>query len=153
MKKTAGKMNGSGQKHAIVATRWNDFITERLVEGAISAFEAHGVDSSSVELYYVPGAYEIGPFAKKIAASGRFQAVTCLGTVIRGSTPHFDYVAGQAARLIAQASYDTGLPVIFGVITTDTIEQAIERAGTKSGNKGYEAACAAVELADLYSRI
>jgi 6,7-dimethyl-8-ribityllumazine synthase len=153
MKELRGGKNGSGQRHAVIVTQWNDFITNRLLEGALGAFEDHGVAPEDVQVVRVPGAYEIGPAAKKLAASGRFSAVTCLGCVIRGATAHFDHVAGQAARLIAQAAYDTGIPVIFGVLTTDTIEQAIERAGTKAGNKGYESATAAIETANLYQRL
>lgn len=146
-------MNGAGQRHAVISTRWNSFITDRLLEGAIDALRRHGVADDAVDVIMVPGAFEIGPAAKKAALTGRYDAVTTIGAVIRGSTAHFDHVAGQAARLIAQASYDTGVPVIFGVLTTDTIEQAIERAGTKAGNKGFEAGAAAVEMAALYKSI
>ena len=150
MQKIKGGPSGKGQKHAVIYTRWNDFIVNALRDGAVAALEDHEVASGDIDLIQIPGAYEIGPVAKRAAASGKYSAVTCVGAVIRGSTTHYDYVAGQAARLIAQASYDTGVPVIFGVLTTETIEQAIERAGTKLGNKGYEAAMAAVEMANLY---
>ncbi|MCB1172712.1 MAG: 6,7-dimethyl-8-ribityllumazine synthase [Leptospiraceae bacterium] len=153
MQEISAGLNGAGQKHAVIVSRWNDFITDRLQNGALAALRSHGVAEDDITIIPVPGAYEIGPVARKLAASGRYSAVTCIGAVIRGSTPHFDYVAGQAARLVAQASYDTGVPVLFGVLTTETIEQAIERAGTKLGNKGYEVATAAVEMANLFARI
>lgn len=153
MKEIRGGKSGQGQRHAVVVSKWNDFITGRLLEGARAALLEHGVDDEDVHIVYAPGAYELGPVARKLADTGSYDAVSCLGCVIRGATAHFDYVAGQAARLIAQAGYDSGIPVIFGVITTDTIEQAIERAGTKLGNKGYEAAAAAVEMANLYRNI
>ncbi len=137
----------------MLLTQWNDFIVNRLLDGALGAFEDHGVASEDVQVIRVPGAYEIGPAAKKVAASGRYDSVVCLGCVIRGATAHFEYVAGTAARLVAQAAYDTGIPVIFGVITTESIEQAIERAGTKAGNKGYEAATTAIEMANLYQHL
>jgi 6,7-dimethyl-8-ribityllumazine synthase len=148
-----GAKFGAGQKHAVLVSDWNDFITSRLKEGALAALSDHGVDDGDVSVFHAPGAYELGPVAKRLADTRRYDAITCLGCVIRGATPHFDLVAGQAARLVAQASYDTGLPVIFGVLTTDTIEQAIERAGTKAGNKGYEAAVAAIQMVNLYRRI
>ncbi|MBX7056553.1 MAG: 6,7-dimethyl-8-ribityllumazine synthase [Leptospirales bacterium] len=125
----------------------------RLKEGALAALADHGVADDDVHLAHVPGAFELGPAARKLAGSGRYHAVICLGCVIRGATAHFDHVAGQAARLVAQAAYDSGVPVIFGVLTTDTIEQAIERAGTKAGNKGYESAVAAIELVNLYKKL
>lgn len=153
MQEIRGGKNGSGQKHAVLVTQWNDFIVDRLLDGARGAFLDHDVAIEDVTIIRIPGAYEIGPAAKKLAASGRFDAVTCLGCVIRGATTHYEYVAGTAARLIAQAAYDTGIPVIFGVITTENIEQAIERAGTKAGNKGYEAVATAIETANLYRRI
>lgn len=148
-----GDLNGKGQRHAVVAARWNDFITERLLAGALGAFGKLGVAEADVTVVHVPGAYEIAPVAKKLADSGKYDAITCIGCVIRGATPHFDYVAGQSARLIAQAAYDSGRPVIFGVLTTDTLEQATDRAGAKAGNKGYDAAVAAVEMVSLYRKI
>ncbi|MDH5657312.1 MAG: 6,7-dimethyl-8-ribityllumazine synthase [Spirochaetia bacterium] len=151
--KIYGEMNGSGQKHAVVTARFNEFITDKLLSGAVDALERHGVAKEDIDIIHLPGAFEMGGVAGVLAASGKYDAVTCIGAVIRGSTPHFDYVSGQAARLIAQASYDHSIPVIFGVLTTDTIEQAIERAGTKAGNKGYEAAVSAVEMASLYKKI
>ncbi len=153
MNPIAGDLQGQGQKHAIVVARWNDFITSRLETGARDAFLRHGVAAADLTLVYVPGAFEIGGVARKLAASGRFDAVTCLAAVIRGATAHFEYVAGTAARLVAQAGYDTGLPVVFGVLTTDTIEQAMERAGIKAGNKGFEAAATAVEMASLHKKL
>ncbi|MBU42982.1 MAG: 6,7-dimethyl-8-ribityllumazine synthase [Spirochaetaceae bacterium] len=153
MTELEGKLNGAGQRHAIVVSRWNEFITDRLKDGAIAALKKHDVSESSITVVGVPGAYELGSVARKLAATGKYDAITCLGAVIRGATDHYDYVCGQAARLIAQVFYDTGIPTIFGVITTDTIEQAIERAGTKAGNKGYESAVAAVELASLSQQI
>ena len=153
MNKIEGQQSGIDQKHAIVISDWNAFITGSLLEGALAAFRKHGVEDDDLTVVHVPGAFEAAPVAKKLAQSGRYDAVTCLGAVIRGSTPHFDYVAGQAARLVAQAAYDTGRPVIFGVLTTDTIEQAIERAGTKAGNKGFEAAVSAMEMVSLYHQI
>ncbi|HBS07157.1 MAG TPA: 6,7-dimethyl-8-ribityllumazine synthase [Leptospiraceae bacterium] len=148
-----GKLNGAGQRHAIVVSRWNEFITDRLKDGAVAALRKHDVAEGSVTVVAVPGAYELGSVAKRLAQTGKYDAITCLGAVIRGATDHYDYVCGQAARLIAQVYYDTGIPTVFGVITTDTIEQAIERAGTKAGNKGYESAVAAVELASLTRQI
>ena len=148
-----GGLDGTGQKHAIIVARFNDFITERLSAGALAALKKHGVRDEDITVVHVPGAFEIGPIARQLAASGRFDAVCCLGAVIRGATGHYEHVAGQAARLIAQAAYDSGVPVIFGVLTTDTIEQAIERAGTKAGNKGYESAVAAVEMASLHKKL
>ncbi|MFG6147251.1 6,7-dimethyl-8-ribityllumazine synthase [Halobacillus sp. B23F22_1] len=144
-----GNLVGSGLKVGIVVGRFNDFITGRLYEGAVDALKRHGVDLDDVEAAYVPGAYEIPMVANKMAGSGKYDAVITLGAVIRGSTPHFDYVCGEAAKGVSQASMQSGIPVIFGVITTDTIEQAIERAGTKAGNKGWEAATAAIEMANL----
>ncbi|MCB1325961.1 MAG: 6,7-dimethyl-8-ribityllumazine synthase [Spirochaetales bacterium] len=153
MAEIRGGKNGSGQRHAVLVSEWNDFITSALLKGALAALQDHGVDSESVDVIHVPGSYELGPAARRAAQTGRYDAITCLGCVIRGATAHFDHVAGQAARLIAQASYETGLPVIFGVLTTDTIEQAIERAGTKAGNKGYESAVAAIELVNVYRQL
>jgi len=138
-----------GARFAIVASRFNHFITDRLVEGALDALRRHGVKDDAIALTHVPGAFELGPVAQRLAASKKFDAVIVLGAVIRGATPHFDHVAGEAAKGVARASADTGVPVIFGVLTTDTIEQAVERAGTKAGNKGFEAALAAFEMVSL----
>ncbi|MDY0163158.1 6,7-dimethyl-8-ribityllumazine synthase [Desulfobotulus sp.] len=143
------QLRADGKRFAIVCTRFNDFITERLVGGALDALVRHGASEDAIDIVKAPGAYEVPLVAKKMAAKGSYDAVICLGAVIRGATPHFDYVAGEAAKGIAQVMLETGVPVIFGVLTTDTIEQAIERAGTKAGNKGFDAAVAALEMANL----
>jgi 6,7-dimethyl-8-ribityllumazine synthase len=143
-----GVLSGGGLKFAIVASRFNSFITDKLLEGALDGFKRHGVEGA-VDLAWVPGTFEMPLVARRLAQSGRYDAVCCLGAVIRGGTPHFDYVASQMARGISQASWETDVPVIFGVLTTDNIEQAIDRAGTKGGNKGYDAALAAIEMAQL----
>ena len=145
-----GRLSAGGFRFALVASRWNDFLTARLVEGALDALERLGADEGAVELFKVPGSFEIPLAARKAAATGKFDAVICLGTIIRGQTPHFDYVAGEAAKGVAQAGIETGLPVLFGIVTADTLEQAIDRAGVKAGNKGFEAAMSAVELVNLY---
>jgi 6,7-dimethyl-8-ribityllumazine synthase len=144
-----GKLTSQGLRFALIASRFNSFITDRLVEGAVDAIVRTGGDPDEVRVYKVPGAFEIPLVAKKLALSGRFDAVVCLGAVIRGSTPHFDYVASEVAKGVAQVSLEAGIPVSFGVLTTDTLEQAIERAGSKAGNKGYDAAMAAVETVNL----
>ncbi len=144
-----GKLSSEGLRLALVTSRFNSFITDRLVEGALDAIARTGGDPDEVRVYKVPGAFEIPLVAKRLAASGRFDAVVCLGAVIRGSTPHFDYVASEVSKGVAQTALETGLPVTFGVLTTDSLEQAIERAGSKAGNKGFEAAMAAVETANL----
>lgn len=148
-----GHLSGTGLKFALVAGRFNDFITGRLVEGAEDALRRHGVAEGDIDLAWVPGAFELPLAARRLANTGRYHAVVALGCVIRGATSHYDLVAGQAARGIAQASWEADLPVIFGVLTTDTIEQAIERAGTKAGNKGAEAALSALEMARLFEAI
>ncbi len=153
MQRFTGTGNGAGQRHGILVARFNEFITSRLLDGALGMLHRSGVRDEDITVVEVPGAFELGPTARRLAASGRVDAVIVLGCVIRGATAHFDYVAGQAARLTAQAAYDTGVPVIFGVLTTDTIEQAIERAGTKAGNKGADAASAAVEMVSLYKQM
>ncbi|SEQ87020.1 6,7-dimethyl-8-ribityllumazine synthase [Piscibacillus halophilus] len=153
MKTIEGNLVGSGLKVAIVAGRFNDFITEKLVDGAISGLKRHGVNDDDITLAWVPGAFEIPLAAKKLAASGDYDAVITLGAVIKGSTPHFDYVCNEAAKGVSHANLETGVPVIFGVITTNTIEQAIERAGTKAGNKGYDAAVGAIEMANLVKEL
>jgi len=144
-----GMMNGSGFKFGIVVSRFNAFITEKLLEGALDTLRRHGADLAGVDVAWVPGTFEMPLVARRMAKSGDYHAVICLGAVIRGGTPHFDYVANQAAKGTAEAGMDADLPVIFGVLTTDTIEQCIERAGTKMGNKGAEAALAAIEMASL----
>lgn len=138
---------------AIVAGRFNGFVVEPLVAGAHDALRRHGVAEESIELVRVPGAWEIALVANKLAASGKYVAVIALGAVIRGATPHFDYVAGECAKGLARAAVDSGVPVTFGVLTTDSIEQAIERSGTKAGNKGVDAAMAAIEMANLYGKL
>lgn len=148
-----GLLKAEGFRFAIIASRWNDFITARLVEGALDALERLGTSEENVEIFKVPGSFEIPITAQKVAESGKFDAVICLGAVIRGATAHFDYVAGEAAKGIAQVAMKTGVPVLFGVITTDTLEQAIDRAGAKAGNKGFEAAMSAVELVNLYKDV
>lgn len=148
-----GKLNAEGKKFAIVASRYNDFITEKLVGGALDALNRSGAKDKDIEVFKVPGAFEIPLVAKRVALSKRFDAVICLGAVIRGATPHFDFVAAEASKGIAAVMMETGLPVIFGVITVDTIEQAIERAGTKLDNKGFSSAMAAVEMVNLFDAI
>ena len=145
-----GLLTAAGFRFAIVVARWNDFLTSKLTEGAIDALERLGAEENAVEIFKIPGAFEIPLTAQKVAAGGRFDAVICIGVVIRGETPHFDYVAGEAAKGVTNAALQTGIPVLFGVVTTDTLEQAINRAGVKAGNKGFEAAMAAVELVNLY---
>ena len=145
-----GRLNAEGFRFALIASRWNDFITARLVEGAFDALERLGADEKSVELYKVPGSFEIPLLALKVASSGKYDAVICLGTIIRGQTPHFEYIAGEVTKGIAQAGMQTGVPVVYGIVTADTLEQAIDRAGVKLGNKGFEAAMSAVELVNLY---
>lgn len=144
-----GQLRGEGLSIGIVVARFNEFISGKLLSGALDSLYRHGTDPAKVEIAWVPGAYEIPLVAKKMAASGRYDAVICLGAVIRGSTPHFDYVAAEVAKGVAQVSLEADIPVIFGVLTTDTIEQAVERAGTKAGNKGWDAAMAALEMANL----
>lgn len=148
-----GKLFGDGLRVAIACGRFNDFITERLLAGAQDALARHGVDDASITVVWAPGAFELPLVAKQLASSAEFDAVICLGAVIRGATGHYEHVAGQAAAGIQRAQLDTGVPVIFGVLTTETIEQAIERAGTKAGNKGFEAAVTAIEMADLLRQL
>ena len=138
-----------GKKFAIVVSRFNDFITDKLVGGAVDALVRSGTSDKDIDIIKVPGAFEIPLVARKLALSGRHHAILCLGAVIRGATPHFDYVSAEVSKGVAAASMETGMPIIFGVLTTDTLEQAIERAGSKAGNKGWDAALAAVEMANL----
>jgi len=145
MKMYEGQLDGTGLKFGLVISRFNDFITRRLVDGCLDALKRNGVSEDDIEAAYVPGAFEIPVVAQKMASSGKFDAVITLGAVIRGSTSHFDYVAGQVARGVSTAAMETGVPVIFGVITTETIEQAIERAGTRLTNRGFEAGQSAIE--------
>jgi 6,7-dimethyl-8-ribityllumazine synthase len=144
-----GKLNGQGLKFGLVVGRFNELISTRLHEGALDCLRRHDVADGDVDAAWVPGAFEMPMVAKRMAESGKYDAVICLGAVIRGGTPHFDYVAGEAAKGIARVTLDTGVPVVFGVLTTDTIEQAVERAGTKAGNKGWSAAATALEMANL----
>ncbi|MED4602455.1 6,7-dimethyl-8-ribityllumazine synthase [Paenibacillus validus] len=144
-----GHLVSKGLKYGIVAGRFNEFITSKLVGGALDALKRHGVEEDEIELAWVPGAFEISLIAQKMAESGRYDAVITLGAVIRGSTPHFDYVCNEAAKGVAAVGLKTGVPTVFGVLTTDSIEQAVERAGTKAGNKGWEAAVTAIEMANL----
>ena len=148
-----GIFNGSGKKIGIIAGRFNELITSKLLGGALDCLERHGVALDDVTVCWVPGAFEIPVTAQRMARTKKYDAVICLGTVIRGSTPHFDYVAAEVSKGVAAVSLDEDLPVIFGVLTTDSIEQAVERAGTKAGNKGWEAAMAALEMADLLAKI
>lgn len=144
-----GSLVGTGLKIGIVVGRFNDFITSKLLSGAEGTLKRHGVEDEDIAVAWVPGAFEIPLAAKKMAASGKYDAIITLGTVIRGSTPHFDYVCSEVAKGVANISIEENLPVIFGVLTTDTIEQAVERAGTKAGNKGADAAVSAIEMANL----
>ncbi len=148
-----GRLSAEGFRFALVSSRWNDFLTGRLVEGALDALERLGADEGAVEHFRVPGSFEIPLVAHRLAKSGRFDAVVCLGTVIRGQTPHFEYVAGEVTKGIAQASMQTGVPVLYGIVTADTLEQAIDRAGVKAGNKGFEAAMSAVEMVNLLKAV
>ena len=144
-----GMLLGKGLKFGIVVSRFNEFFGKKLLEGAQDALLRHGVDEGDIDIAWVPGSFEIPQIALKLAQSKRYDAVICLGAVIRGGTPHFDYIAAEVTKGVARAGLDTGLPVIYGVITTDTLEQAIERSGTKAGNKGFEAAVSAIEMANL----
>jgi 6,7-dimethyl-8-ribityllumazine synthase len=148
-----GALRAEGLRLAIVVSRFNDFVTNRLLAGALDALERLGAEEKNVVVYRVPGSFELPLMAKRLAASGRWDAIICLGTIIRGETPHFEYVAAEAAKGIATAAMETGVPIVFGVITAETLEQAIDRAGAKSGNKGFEAALTAVELANLYREV
>ncbi|HEU4594550.1 MAG TPA: 6,7-dimethyl-8-ribityllumazine synthase [Pyrinomonadaceae bacterium] len=148
-----GRLHAGGFRFAIISSRWNDFLTARLVEGALDALERLGADEGAVEHYRVPGSFEIPLLALRLAESEKFDAVICLGTVIRGQTPHFEYVAGEVTKGIAHAAMETGVPVLYGIVTADTLEQAIDRAGVKAGNKGFEAAMSAVELVNLYKSV
>lgn len=148
-----GNLQAKGKKFGIVLSRFNAFIAERLLDGALDTLVRSGVSDKDIEVARVPGAYEIPLVAQKMARSKRYDAVICLGAIIRGATPHFDFVAGEAAKGIAQVGMETGVPVLFGVLTTDTIEQAIERAGSKAGNKGAECAMAAIEMVNLLPQL
>lgn len=149
----SGDLVGTGLRIGIVASRWNDFMVGKLVEGARDALVRHGVSDDAIDIAHVPGCFELPLIAKKMIEIGRYDAIVCLGAVIRGATPHFDYVAGEAARGIARVGLESGVPVAFGVLTCDSVEQAIERSGSKGGNKGVEAATAAIEMANLLRAI
>ncbi|MBI5098938.1 MAG: 6,7-dimethyl-8-ribityllumazine synthase [Nitrospirae bacterium] len=153
MKRFEGELQAEGLKFAIIVSRFNEFITGKLLEGAVDALIRHGAAEKNIDIIKVPGSFEIPLVAKKAAQKKSYDAVICLGTIIRGATPHFDYVAAEAAKGIATASMETGIPIAFGVLTTDTIEQAVERAGTKSGNKGWDAAMVAIEMAQLLKKL
>lgn len=153
MKYFEGSLNAKGKKFGIIVARFNSFISERLLEGALDTLLRSGANDKDIEIARVPGAYEIPLVAQKMAQSKKYDAVITVGAVIRGATPHFDYVSGEVAKGVAMASMESGVPVIFGVLTTDTVEQAIERAGTKAGNKGSECASAAIEMINLLSEL
>ncbi len=148
-----GVLQGKGLRVAIIASRFNDFIGAKLIAGAKDCLVRHGVKGADIDLVWVPGSFEIPLAAQRIARGGKYSAVICVGAVIRGNTPHFDYVAAEVTKGIAQVQLDTGVPVVFGVLTTDTIEQAVERAGTKAGNRGWDAALAALEMANLMNEL
>lgn len=148
-----GSLNAEGFRFAIIESRWNELLTSRLTAGALDALERLGAVEKDVEVFKVPGSFELPITAKRVAATGEFDAVICIGVVIRGETPHFDYVAGEAAKGISQAALATNVPVLFGVVTADTVEQAVNRCGVKSGNKGFDAAMSAVEIVSLLKRV
>lgn len=148
-----GKLNAEGMRFAVVVSRFNDFFTERLLGGALDALTRNGAADNDISVFKVPGGWELPLAAKKLAQSGKYDGVICLGAIIRGATPHFDYVAAETSKGIAQASLETGAVIAYGVITTDTMEQAIERAGSKAGNKGWQAAISAIEMVDLLRQI
>ncbi|KPJ53532.1 6,7-dimethyl-8-ribityllumazine synthase [candidate division TA06 bacterium DG_24] len=153
VKEIRGTLSARGRTFALIAPRFNDFITRRLVEGAIDCLVRHGAEEKDMSVFWLPGSFEIPSMAMKLATSGRYDAVICLGAVIRGDTPHFDYVASEVAKGVAQVGLTTGVPTIFGVVTADTTDQAIERAGAKEGNKGWDAAMSAMEMVDLYGSL
>ncbi|MCD4697151.1 MAG: 6,7-dimethyl-8-ribityllumazine synthase [Bacteroidales bacterium] len=153
MKVIEGKLNAKNLKFGIVVGRFNEFISSKLLGGALDALTRHDANEEDIEMVWAPGSFEIPMIAKKMAKSGKYDAVICLGAVIRGATPHFDFVANEVAKGVAQAGIETEVPVIFGVLTTDSLEQAIERAGTKSGNKGFDAAMAAIEMGNLMKEL
>jgi 6,7-dimethyl-8-ribityllumazine synthase len=152
-KRFEGMLLGEGLKFGLVVSRFNEFFSQKLLDGAQNALLRHGVNEDDIEIAWTPGSFEIPLIAQKLARTKKYDAVICLGAVIRGGTPHFDYIAGEVTKGIAKVNMDTGVPVIYGVITTDTLEQAIERSGTKAGNKGFEAAVSAIEMANLIKSI
>lgn len=149
MKTYEGKLVAKGLRFGVVASRFNELLSSKLLDGALDALKRHDADEKAIDLAWVPGAFELPLAAQRMAATGRYDAIICLGVIIRGSTPHFEYVAAEAAKGIAKVSLDSGVPVAFGVITADSVDQAVERAGTKAGNKGWQAAVVAIEMADL----
>jgi 6,7-dimethyl-8-ribityllumazine synthase len=153
MKIYEGKLLAQGLRFGIIVSRFNDFICERLLGGSLDALKRSGGEEKNIDIFKVPGAFEIPLLAKKVANTGRYDAVICLGAVIRGATPHFDYVANEVTKGVASVSLEAGIPIAFGVLTTDTLEQAIERAGSKAGNKGWDAAVAAIEMANLIKQL
>jgi 6,7-dimethyl-8-ribityllumazine synthase len=153
MKVIEGELQAKGLRFGIIVSRFNDFITAKLLDGALDALRRHGADDKDIEVVKVPGSFEIPVVAKKLAAKGVYSAIICLGTVIRGATPHFEYVSAEVSKGVASASMETGVPIAFGIITSDTIEQAVERAGTKSGNKGWDAAITAIEMAQVMKKL
>tara|TARA_Y100001978_G_scaffold48800_1_gene43910 strand:- start:3725 stop:4180 length:456 start_codon:yes stop_codon:yes gene_type:complete len=148
-----GKLNAQGKRFALVVSRFNDLITTRLLDGALDCLQRHGAVDEDIEVAWVPGAFELPVVAQKMAQTGRFDVVTCLGCIVRSDTPHFDYVAGESSKGIARVGLDTGVPITFGVITADTVDQAVQRAGVKSGNRGWDAGMNAVEMASLMAAI
>ena len=153
MKTINGQLNSKGKKFAIVVSRFNEFITNKLISGAVDILKRHGTNENDITTIWVPGAFEIPIAAQKMAQSGQYDAIICLGTVIRGATSHYDYVCNEVSKGVAQVGLNTGIPVLFGVVTTENIEQAIERAGTKAGNKGYDCALSAIEMVNLMGEI
>lgn len=152
-KELIGVLDGKGKRVGIVVSRFNDLITKRLLEGAYDCLLRHGVKETDITTAWVPGSFEIPPVAKRLAANGKLDAVICLGTIIRGETPHFDYIAGQSSKGIGQLALESKIPIIYGVLTCDSVDQAVDRAGTKSGNRGWQAALTALEMANLYSNL
>ena len=148
-----GKLNAQGKRFALVVSRFNDLVTTRLLDGALDCLQRHGAVDEEIEVAWVPGAFELPVVAQKMAQTGRFDVVTCLGCIVRSDTPHFDYVAGESSKGIARVGLDTGVPITFGVITADTVDQAVQRAGVKSGNRGWDAGMNAVEMASLRAAI
>ena len=148
-----GKLVVKNQRFAIVMSRFNDFINNKLLEGAVDCLVRHNTDKKNIEVFRVPGAFEIPIASQKVAETNKFDAIICIGTVIRGATPHFDYVSSEVSKGIANVGLKTGIPIVFGILTTDTLDQAIERAGTKSGNKGWDAALSAIEMVNLFGDI
>lgn len=148
-----GQLSAAGKRFCIVVSRFNDLVSQRLLDGALDCLKRHGGDEDKIDIIWVPGSFEIPAVADRVARSKRYQAVICLGAVIRGDTPHFDYIAAEVAKGVAHVSLSSGVPAIFGVVTTDNLDQALERAGSKSGNKGWEAALFAMEMADIYRQL